>query len=215
MATMYPSINRSWKENRPLVVGVAGGMASGKSTFSRFLAQKGAKLIDLDWIARDFSDKGKPLWEAIVAGFGREFLAADGTLARSKLGWVVFKSWNNLFLLNQLTHPFLRQVVREKLAEFSASEIVVVDGAVLFEAGILNWVDFLIFIDAPLGLRKSRLREKGLPEREIDRRIKSQKFLPCLRRRAWKTIFNQNGKEQLQAEAEKIWFELSSHLSVD
>jgi len=167
-------------------------------------------VLSLDDIARDLSQKGNPLWKRVVLLFGRSFLDEKGYLKRRKLASIVFRSWRMLFLLNSLAHPLLfwetvRRLYRTK------GEAVVIDGAVLFEAGFCPLLDFLLFVDAPLGHRLERLREQGLREREIILRVKNQKFLGCLRRRASKVLSNDTSLESLKREvsqAVRDWLSL-------
>ncbi len=104
-----------------------------------------------------------------------------------------------LFLLNSLAHPLLFWEAVKRLYR-TGGKAVAIDGAVLFEAGFCPLLDFLLFVDAPLDHRLERLRKQGLQEGEIILRVKSQKFLGCLRRRASKVLSNDNSLESLKRE---------------
>ena len=107
------------------------------------------------------------------------FLTPTGELDRDKLGKLVFRSWENLFKLNSATHPVLLQEVRKKLASVPPSQVVAIEGAVLFEASFLPLWDKLIFVEAGEEIREKRLRRtKRLKKREIKGRLapRSQRF---------------------------------------
>lgn len=172
------------------------------------LEEQGIPVILLDDLARELSEKGKPLWRAIVRVFGRSFLGEDGKLQRRKLAQVVFRNWRMLFLLNALTHPLLFFEVRRRLRHVS-SGWVAIEGAVLFEAGFCPLLSKLLFVDAPLELRIARLQAKGLGRREAEIRLKAQRFLPCLRRRATKVLENAASMESLKEAVVSLLQEVS------
>ncbi len=190
---------RSTPSERIRIIGIGGGIASGKSTVASFLEEQGIPVLSLDDVARNLSQKGNPLWKRVILLFGRTFLDERGCLKRRKLASVVFRSWRMLFLLNSLAHPLLFWEAVKRLYR-TGGKAVAIDGAVLFEAGFCPLLDFLLFVDAPLDHRLERLRKQGLQEGEIILRVKSQKFLGCLRRRASKVLSNDNSLESLKRE---------------
>lgn len=185
-------------ENRK-ILGIGGGVASGKSTVASFLEGQGIPVLVLDDLARELSAKGKPLWKAIVYGFGRSFLDSRGILQREKLARVAFRSWRMLFMLNALTHPLLFFEARRRLQRLE-KEWVAIEGAILFEAGFCPLLSRLLFVDAPRDLRIARLQAKGFKEGEVRNRLKAQRFLGCLRRRASKVLENISSLEFLKQE---------------
>lgn len=172
-------------------------MASGKSTVAALFGARGIPVILLDDLARELSRKGKPLWKLIVLAFGRFFLDRWGNLERRKLARLVFRSWPMLFCLNNLAHPLLFWEVWRRCQRLRA-DFVVVEGAVLFEAGLCALLSDLLFVDAPWHVRRERLQQKGLQEREIALRLSAQRFLPALRRRASKVLINDSSTELLE-----------------
>ncbi|MGQ9622270.1 MAG: dephospho-CoA kinase [Candidatus Caldatribacteriaceae bacterium] len=207
---------RSTPSERIRVIGIGGGTASGKSTVASFFEEQDIPVLSLDDIARDLSQKGNPLWKRVVLLFGQSFLDERGYLKRRKLASVVFHSWRMLFLLNSLAHPLLFWETVRRLHR-TRGKVVVVDGAVLFEAGFCPLLDFLLFVDAPPGYRLERLRKQGLREREIILRMKSQKFLGCLRRRASKILSNDTSLESLKREVSQTvrdWLSLEIEYGV-
>ncbi|MEN3183380.1 MAG: dephospho-CoA kinase [Atribacterota bacterium] len=185
------------------VLGIGGGVASGKSTVASFLKEWGIPVLVLDDLARKLSEKGKPLWKAIVCAFGRFFLDAHGALHREKLARVAFRSWRMLFVLNSLTHPILFFETRRYLSRFG-KKWVAIEGAILFEAGFCPILSKLVFVDAPQDVRIARLRAKGIGERDAQIRLRAQRFLGCLRRRASKVLENTSSVELLKREVSSL-----------
>lgn len=192
-----------------LVLAIGGGVAAGKSTVASILREKGVEVWELDKLSQELSQKGKPLWKNIVRTFGPQFLTKTGELDRDKLGKVVFRSWENLFKLNSVTHSVLLQEVRKKLTSIPPSQAVAIEGAVLFEAGFESLWDKLIFVEADESVREKRLQKaKGLRRREARDRLRSQRFLDCLRRRADFIISNDTSLEDLKETIEDWWEEV-------
>lgn len=185
------------------VLGIGGGIASGKSTVASLLEEAGIPVLVLDDLARKLSEKGKPIWKAVVCVFGRLFLDARGALQREKLARVVFRNWRMLFVLNSLTHPLLFFEARRYLRGFGKGWVAV-EGAILFEAGFCPVLSKLIFVDAPQDVRIARLRAKGLGEKDAQVRLRAQRFLACLRRRASKVLENVSSIEFLESEVSSL-----------
>lgn len=185
------------------VLGIGGGVASGKSTVAALLEEAGIPVLVLDDLARKLSEKGKPIWKAVVCVFGRFFLDAHGALRREKLARVVFRNWRMLFVLNSLTHPLLFFEARRYLRRFG-KEWVAIEGAILFEAGFCPVLSELIFVDAPQDIRIARLQAKGVGEKDAQVRLKAQRFLACLRRRASKVLENASSVEFLKREVASL-----------
>lgn len=185
------------------VLGIGGGVASGKSTVASLLEEAGVPVLVLDDLARKLSEKGRPIWKAIVCVFGRFFLDAHGALQRERLARVVFRNWQMLFVLNSLTHPILFFEARRCLRRFG-KKWVAIEGAILFEAGFCPVLSKLIFVDAPQDIRIARLRAKGIGEKDAQVRLKAQRFLVCLRRRASKVLENVSSIEFLEREVSSL-----------
>ena len=123
------------------VIGLTGGIASGKSTVSRVLEKQGAKIIDADIIARDIVQPGCPALAEIVKVFGKETLLPDGRLDRVYLGQKVFQNQSLRKVLNSITHPKIREQIIEELRKIereSPEAIAVVDAPLLIEAGLVE-----------------------------------------------------------------------------
>lgn len=180
------------------IIGIGGAIGSGKSSIANSFIDQNATVIDLDLLSRDLSKKGKRLWKEVVLTFGSGFLDQKGELQRQKLGKVVFKNWKFLFQLNQISHPIFKNELKKFILHQPSSTMIVIDGAILFEAGLIPLIDHLIFVEADEEQRFSRLSRKGLSPNEIRARMKSQKFIPSLRRRSHIIIENKTTPEDLQ-----------------
>ncbi|MGI6066179.1 MAG: dephospho-CoA kinase [Bacillota bacterium] len=160
------------------VIGLTGGIASGKSTVSRVLEKQGAKIIDADIIARDIVQPGCPALAEIVKVFGKETLLPDGRLDRVYLGQKVFQNQSLRKVLNSITHPKIREQIIEELRKIereSPEAIAVVDAPLLIEAGLVDMVDEVWLVALPEEVQVNRLMNRdGLSQEEAKRRIGSQ-----------------------------------------
>ena len=127
-----------------IIIGLTGGIASGKSTVTAMLKEKGAWVVDADQVARQVVDKGEPALEEIVNVFGSDVLQADGQLNRAALGTLVFSSEEKRHHLNQITHPKIRQKMLRMVEEFrndASQQVLVLEVPLLFETGWDKLVD--------------------------------------------------------------------------
>lgn len=159
------------------VIGLTGGIASGKSTVAAMLAEKGAVVIDADALGWEVYRPGGPAYEAVVAAFGRQILAPDGSIDRRKLGARVFADPQARQRLNAITHPPMKAMMRERLAELAekGTEVVVLEAALLLDAGWDDLVDEVWLTLASPQVSAERLAgEKGLSLAEAEARIAAQ-----------------------------------------
>jgi dephospho-CoA kinase len=161
-----------------LLVGLTGGLATGKSTVARLFQQCGAEIIDADVVARQIVEPGKPAWRDLVRTFGTGILHADRTLNRQALAATVFRSKAKLRQLNAIMHP---RVAREQarltraIAKTHPHAVVIYDAPVLIEAGAHTRMDTLLVITADQATQIARLKTRnGWSRAEALRRIRSQ-----------------------------------------
>lgn len=161
-----------------LLVALTGGIASGKSTVARRLAERGAVVVDADQVARDVVAPGEPALDRIVATFGSGVLAADGSLDRPALGAIVFADPEGRAELNAITHPAVLARSREQFAAAARADpdaIVVYDIPLLVEAGRHDEFDLVVVVHAAEESRLERLmRLRGMTRDEALARIRSQ-----------------------------------------
>lgn len=196
-----------------LLVGLTGGIASGKSTVSAMLAERGAEIVDADLIARQVVMPGTPAWHKIRDHFGPGILRPDGSIDRQALADAVFRDKAKLALLNEITHPEIFERIAERLEASSGREVVVVlDAALLIETSLADGVDVLVVVDATRDAQLGRLAAKGLPAPDAEARIAAQ--LPAEQRlaRADYVIENAGSIEELGARVDELWEELRRRL---
>ena len=165
-------------ENMVTVIGITGGIGAGKSSASAILGELGAEVIDADKAAHQVYLPDTPAWREIVAAFGEEVLAADRTVDRRKLGPRVFADPAALQTLNGITHGKIFAYIQGQIAYIRRTEaapLVVVEAAVLLEAGWQALVDQLWVVVAPVEIAIARLRDdRGVPEDQARARVAAQ-----------------------------------------
>jgi dephospho-CoA kinase len=171
-----------------IVIGLTGGVATGKSTVAKLFKQCGAIVIDADALARDVVRPGKPAWRESVRYFGTDILHPDKTIDRQALGQIVFQNRTKLRQLERIIHPRVareQQRLTRQVAKNDPKAVVVYDVPLLFEAGIDKRVDKTIIVTADQETQIARLKKRnGLTRAEALRRIKSQMPLAKKRRLA-------------------------------
>lgn len=159
-------------------IGLTGGIACGKSTVSDMLVQRGAMLVDADRIAREVVEPGSPVLMQIVERFGPEILNPDGTLYRKKLGEVVFGNPQALKDLENIMHPSIRALIRQRMHEYEQQhpdKLVVVDIPLLYESGLQSMFEAVMVVYIPRNLQLQRLMNRDkLTEEQAEARLKAQ-----------------------------------------
>lgn len=161
------------------VVGLTGGIGSGKSTVAARLAARGAHVIDADAVAREVVAPGEPALGAIAERFGHDLVGPDGALDRAGLAAIVFADDDALAALNAITHPAIARRIEVRLAELETSlpgdAVVVVDHPLLVETGQAHRFDALVVVLAPVDLRVARLEtRRGIDPDDARARIAAQ-----------------------------------------
>ena len=159
------------------VIGLTGGIGSGKSTVSQFLAELGAVVLDADKVGHEAFKPDTDAWREVVAAFGRQVLNPRGDIDRKKLGDIVFNNSESLFRLNQIMHPRVFEVVKAKLEDCRQQgvAVVILEAPLLVEAGWTSLVDEIWVTVASETAVLRRLVEKvGLSQQQSLARIRSQ-----------------------------------------
>ena len=160
-----------------IVVGLTGGIATGKSTVAAIFAARGAAVVDADQIARSLQEPGQPCFRQIVQAFGPEMVGDDGWLDRARLATLVFGDSAARRRLEDIMHPAIRQAVDAALARAEADGacIGMVEAALILEAGQRERYDCLVVVAASPAAQLERLmRQRGLAEAEARRRMAAQ-----------------------------------------
>ena len=200
-----------------LLVGLTGGIATGKSTVSEMLRQLGCQIIDADLLARDVVEPGQPALTGIVAEFGRDVLTAGGALDRKKLGAIVFANPERRLRLEAITHPAIRALFMARLdalAEKGFAGVVVFDAAVMIESGNYKNMDRLVVVVTDDATQMARLRGRdGTDDAEGRRKIASQMPLAEKAKLADYVIDNSGSREATAVEVRRVFAALMSELA--
>jgi len=195
------------------IIGLTGGIASGKSTASAMLAQMGASIIDADALARQAVEPGSPA----LAEISRRFpgtVGPDGRLDRAKLANRIFGQERERLALNAIVHPRVHEAFLKRAGELAKQgvEVTLYDAALLFENDLDQIMDGVILIAAPREVQISRLMERnGLTEREAEERIAAQMPLEEKARRATWVVDNSGDLAATRVRLAKIWDEIRQH----
>lgn len=190
------------------VIGLTGGIGSGKSTVSQFLRELGAVLIDADKAGHEAYQPNTETWREVVAAFGEQILTPDGEIDRKKLGGIVFSSPESLARLNLIVHPRMYEMMKAQIEEYRQRgvDVVVLEAAILLEAGWTPLVDEVWVTVAPESTVVERTRERtGLPEEQILARIRSQMSSEERAKHADVVINNDGTQDELKAKVKELW----------
>lgn len=194
-----------------LVVGLTGGIGSGKSTFAALLAERGAIVIDADALGHQALAPGRPTWHSVVDQFGDGILAAGSMdIDRKVLGRIVFADPAKRAALNAITHPFILRRIAESLEAFrNTDEIVVLDAALIVELGLTGSLDAIVVVASDTEVRRSRLmKDRGMTSEAVTERMAAQAPTETLLATADIVVRNDGDLEHLKAEADRVWAEL-------
>ncbi len=161
-----------------LIVGLTGGIASGKTTVAQVMKEEGATLIDADQIARELVQPHRPAWDELVRSFGREILLEDGSIDRKKLAERVFADPDQRKRLNQILHPMITEEIERRIREIGQKDpeaIAVIDAPLLIEVGYHRKVDKLIVVISTQTEQIERLKVRdGINSEEALKILHSQ-----------------------------------------
>ena len=182
------------------IIGLTGGIGSGKTTVSNYLTEKGFTVIDADKVARDIVEPGMKATKAIAFEFGEDMINPDGSLNRKKLGDAVFSDKEKLLKLNKITHQEILDRIKKNILELKndKAELIFIDAPLLFETGIDSMVHETWVIDAPESIRIERIKIRDFIEDEsIKLRIANQMEQGLKNAKATIVIDNSLGMEEL------------------
>jgi dephospho-CoA kinase len=188
------------------LVGLTGGIGSGKSTVAARLVEHGVELIDADQIAREVVLPGKPAWRKIVEHFGDEVLDEDGFIDRATLGGIVFGDEQKRALLNELTHPPIIEAIATQLEVLQAFDgVVVIDVPLLVESGVDRGYEGVIVVATKPETQLQRLVElRGMDRREAEARIAAQSPLEDKLAIATHVVWNEGTLDELSTAVDAV-----------
>jgi dephospho-CoA kinase len=193
-----------------LLVGLTGGIGSGKSTVAELLAARGAWVVDADAVAREVVEPGTPALAKLVERFGPEILDADGRLDRPTLGRIAFASDETRTDLEAITHPAINEEFMRRIVEAPEGSIVVCDVPLLVESpqARARGYPVVIVVEAPVGVRLDRLGERGVARSDAEARMAAQATDEERREVATHLIDNSGDRAALERQVEEIWPDL-------
>lgn len=194
-----------------VLVGLTGGIGSGKSTVSARLAERGAVVVDADAIVRDVQAPGTPVLAAIVDRFGPSVLAADGSLDRQALADVVFTDDDALKALNAIVHPAVGAEIARRLEEAAGTDaVVILDVPLLVESGRDDMAGLIVVDVDPEVAVERVVSQRGMREDDVRARIARQASREDRLARATIVIDNSGTREQLDAQVDAAWEQISA-----
>ena len=190
-----------------LRIGLTGGIGSGKSTVAALLAERGARVVDADRLAREVVEPGTPGLAAVVAEFGAGVLTPDGALDRPALAGLVFGDPAARARLDAVVHPLVRARAAELVAQAPADAVVVQDVPLLVETGQAGSYDLVLVVETDPEVRVARLLDRGLTEADARARIASQATDEERRAVADVVLRNDGDRAALAAQVDRFWTE--------
>lgn len=190
------------------VIGLTGGIASGKSTVADMLRALGAHIIDADQLARRVVEPGTPALAELVARFGADILQPDGTLDRKRLGDIVFADPEARQALNRITHPRIAAASQEAIARLAAAGVdpIVYEAALIVENQLYTWMQGLIVVSVPPEVQLARLMARdGLTEDAARARLAAQLPLADKVAVADHVIDNSGSLDDTRARVRAVW----------
>jgi dephospho-CoA kinase len=189
-----------------MIVGLTGGIGSGKTTVAALLGQKGAFVIDTDAIAREVVCPPSPLLEALQREFGAAIIDAEGKLDRTVLARIIFSDEGKRAKLNELMHPEILKRVLSLIGAQPAGRVIVVVVPLLFESKFESNCDVVVAVVAPPDVRRQRIAERdGLTTGEIEARMRAQLPDAQYERRANIVVRNDGNLTALGREVDRAW----------
>ena len=201
------------------VIGITGPIGAGKSLAAEQLRALGADVLDVDRLAHEFLEPDRPTFRRLVEAFGPEILDESGRIDRGRLGALVFKDRGQLERLNRLIHPLLLQSLRERMDRFRSQrpgEVLGLDAALLFQWGLERECDVVLWIDAPVEIRRRRFVGTGrLNAEEFERRdaLQQKYFDGVSPGRNVVRIVNGGTQSELAEQINRFWKKVKDHES--
>ena len=186
------------------VVGLTGGIGSGKSLAAQFFSQLGALVIDADQLARSVIERGSEGFDEVLLRFGDTVLK-NGDIDRVALGQIVFENPQAKKDLEEIIHPRIRAEFEEAVASLNPGQIMVYEIPLLVETNAADRFDFVITVESDAELRKQRLRARGMFHTDIEKRMASQATEEQRRAIADCVLTNDGSEDELLRQVENVW----------
>jgi dephospho-CoA kinase len=201
----------------PFVVGLTGGIGSGKSTAASCFLEHGAVVIDADGISRNLTAPGSPVIGELVETFGPGILQPDGALDRAALATIVFNDEHSLSALNAIMHPRIRTEALSQISKANLNQIVVYDMPLLVETDSVELCDVVVVIDIDDARQVERLVEsRGMSREQAEARIRNQSPREVRNLAATWVIDNNGTRQEFEKACISVWKEVvkQAHKSI-
>jgi dephospho-CoA kinase len=195
------------------LVGLTGGIASGKSTVAKILQSLGAAVVNADDLAREVVEPGHEAWKEIVASFGADILQSDQTLDRQKLRTLIFNQPEARKRLESIIHPRVRALAEERIRQYAAAgyPVVIYEVPLLFEGNLQEWLRPVILVACDVETQTARLQKRDhLTAADAEKHIAAQMSLKDKRRLADYVIENNGSLEDLERQTRQILEEIKA-----
>jgi dephospho-CoA kinase len=194
-----------------LLVGLTGGIGSGKSTVAALLEARSAVIVDADEVARAIVEPGQPALDELVARFGTEIVGADKQLDRARLAAVAFADEEGTAALNAITHPAVGAEFLRRIKAAPDDAIVVCDVPLLVESSTAasRGYECVIVVEAPRDVRLARLELRGIPHEDAAARMDKQATDDERRAIATYVVDNSRDRAHLERQIDEIWADLT------
>lgn len=198
-----------------IVIGIAGGIASGKSFVTSLFEKLGSVALDADRLGHTLL-RDQSVVELIERNWGRKVLREDGSVDRSKLAKIVFaeNGGDDLRKLEQITHPRIRKQIEEQISHLKTTKqypAVILDAPVMFKSGWSEICDVIVFVETDESIRIQRAKERGWTREEYQKRESNQFPLSEKKRLSTFTIDNNHSMEHVFTQVKSIWNQLISN----
>ena len=194
-----------------LVIGVTGGLGTGKSAVARMFGELGATVIDADQVAHAVMEPKRLAWRALVRTFGRDILNEDETINRTRLAERVFRDAQARQELEAIVHPPVIRHIKQQLSRLRRHrrvKAVVLDVPLLMETGSESLVERVVVVTAPPEIQRKRLAGRGMSEAQISERIAAQWEMGRKVAMADHVVDNADGLEQTRRQVRQLWNQL-------
>lgn len=198
------------KQNSSRIIGITGGIATGKSTVSNIVKKLGYKVIDADIIAREVVQKGKPAYEEIIKCFGDTIIDEFGNINRKKLGNIIFEDEKKREKLNSIIHPYIMEAIKQSIEENKDEKVIFLDIPLLIETmdklkdyNIKLDEIWLVYVDEESQIHRLMERD-NIKRREALNRIQAQMPMELKKKYATVVIDNRGSIEELQEQVKDL-----------